>query len=263
MSVSAIDTLRQPRPSKDRPSLTGLFLKDRGRETMTPEEIAMLENSVDEVRSIPARTIVIRRDERVRNSSLLLEGVMCRYMDDRQGNRQIVAFHVPGDFVDLHGFAMRYLDHDVATLTPTRVALVGHDRLEQIVEQQPRLTRLLWFSTLLDAAMHREWVFRLGRLEADGRVAHLFCELHARLAMVDLVRDGMFRFPVTQIDIAEAAGVTPVHLNRVLRSLRERGLMTFRGGAVHIQDIGALTALADFDPAYLYGGGPTLEGSGS
>jgi CRP-like cAMP-binding protein len=263
MSVSAIDTLRQPRPSIDRPSLTGLFLKERGREAMTPDEVVTLENGVDEVRDIPARTIVVRRDERVRQSSLLLEGVMCRYMDDRQGNRQIVAFHVPGDFVDLHGFAMRHLDHDVATLTPARVALVGHDRLEQIVAHHPRLTRLLWFSTLLDAAMHREWVFRLGRLEADGRVAHLFCELHARLSMVGLVNDGLFRFPVTQIDLAEAAGVTPVHLNRVLRSLRERGLMTFRSGEVHIRDIEALTALADFDPAYLYGGGPTLERPGA
>lgn len=259
MSVSAIDALRQERPPSGNPLLTGLFLKERGRDTMTAEDIAVLEDSIDEVRSIPARTIVIRRDERVRYSSLLLEGVMCRYMDDRQGNRQIVAFHVPGDFVDLHGFAMRHLDHDVATLTPVRVALAGHDGLERIVAGHPRLTRLLWFSTLLDAAMHREWVFRLGRLEADGRVAHLFCELHARLTMVDLVRDGRFRFPVTQIDLAESVGITPVHLNRVLRSLRERGLMTFRSGDVHIQDLDALATLADFDPGYLYGGGPTLD----
>lgn len=263
MSVSAIDTRRQQRRTDDGRCLTELFLKGRGRDTMTTEDVTMLEDSIEEVRAIPARTIVIRRDERVRYSSLLLEGVMCRYMDDRQGNRQIVAFHVPGDFVDLHGFAMRHLDHDVATLTPVRVALAGHDRLERIVADYPRLTRLLWFSTLLDAAMHREWVFRLGRLEADGRVAHLFCELHARLAMVDLVRDGVFRFPVTQIDLAEAAGITPVHLNRVLRSLRERGLMTFRSGEAHILDLDMLAALADFDPGYLYGGGPTLEKQGA
>jgi CRP-like cAMP-binding protein len=263
MSVSVIDALRRERLSSDRPLLTALFLKERGRDTMTPEDIETLESSIDEVRAIPARTIVVRREERVRSSSLLLEGVMCRYMDDRQGNRQIVAFHVPGDFVDLHGFAMRHLDHDVAALTPVRVAMAGHDRLERIVAGYPRLTRLLWFSTLLDAAMHREWVFRLGRLEADGRVAHLFCELHARLAMVDMVRDGIFRFPVTQIDLAEASGITPVHLNRVLRSLRERGLMTFRSGDVHIFDLDALAALADFDPAYLYGGGPTLDKAGS
>ena len=91
------------------------------------------------------------------------------------------------------------------------------------------------------------------------RVAHLFCELHERLAMVDMVRDGAFRFPVTQIDLAEAAGITPVHLNRVLRSLRERGLMTFRSGDVHILDSDALRTLADFDPGYLFGGGPTMN----
>lgn len=259
MPVSAIDTLRQGKPVPDGPMSTRLFLKGRGREAMSAEDEALLEASVDEIREIPGRKIVIRRDERVRSSSLLLEGVMCRYMDDRQGNRQIVAFHVPGDFVDLHGFALRHLDHDVATLTPTRVAMVGHDRLETIVAHRPQLTQLLWFSTLLDAAMHREWVFRLGRLEADGRVAHLFCELYARLAMVDRVKGGTFRFPVTQIDLAEAAGITPVHLNRVLRSLRERGLMTFRGGEVHILDYHALVALADFDPAYLYAGGPSID----
>jgi len=259
MPISAIDTLEGKGFVSNPHRHTHLFLKGRGRDAMTPDDMAVLEDSVADVIALPARKIVIRREERVRYSSLLLEGVMCRYMDDRHGNRQIVAFHVPGDFVDLHGFAMRYLDHDVATLTPVRVATVGHDRLEAIVQHRPRLTRLLWFSTLLDAAMHREWVFRLGRLEADGRVAHLFCELHERLAMVDMVRDGAFRFPVTQIDLAEAAGITPVHLNRVLRSLRERGLMTFRSGDVHILDSDALRTLADFDPGYLFGGGPTMN----
>ncbi|MET4896681.1 Crp/Fnr family transcriptional regulator [Sphingomonadaceae bacterium jetA1] len=260
MSVSAVDTLREERDRDAYAPHIRLFLKGRGREAMTPEDIATLEDSIDVVRDIPARTIVNRREERVRSSSLLLEGVMCRYMDDRQGNRQIVAFHVPGDFVDLHGFAMRHLDHDVATLTPVRVALVRHGRLETIVAHRPHLTRMLWFSTLLDAAMHREWIFRLGRLDADGRVAHLFCELHARLGMVDRVEQGVFRFPVTQIDLAEAVGITPVHLNRVLRGLRERGLMTFRSGEVRILDHPALVGLADFDPAYLYGGGPSVAG---
>ncbi|MGE7205001.1 Crp/Fnr family transcriptional regulator [Sphingomonas sp. NPDC019816] len=263
MPISAIDTLEGDRLGTKPLRYTNLFLKGRGRDMMTSEDMAILEDSVGDVLDIPARKIVVRRDERVRASTLLLEGVMCRYMDDRQGNRQIVAFHVPGDFVDLHGFAMRYLDHDIATLTPVRVAAVGHDRLEAIVQNRPRLTRLLWFSTLLDAAMHREWVFRLGRLEADGRVAHLFCELHARLTLVDMVRDGAFRFPVTQIDLAEAAGITPVHLNRVLRSLRERELMTFRSGEVRILDPEGLETLADFDPNYLFGGGPTMSEKGA
>lgn len=263
MPTSAIDALVDDGIVSKPLRHTNLFLKGRGRDAMTPDDMAVLEDSISDVIAMPARKIVIRRDERVRYSSLLLEGVMCRYMDDRQGNRQIVAFHVPGDFVDLHAFPMRYLDHDVATLTPVKVATVGHDRLETIVQHRPRLTRLLWFSTLLDAAMHREWVFRLGRLEADGRVAHLFCELHERLAMVDLVRGGAFRFPVTQIDLAEAAGITPVHLNRVLRSLRERGLMTFRSGDVHILDPKALRALADFDSGYLFGGGPIMNEKGA
>lgn len=241
--------------------LTGRFLMGRGRERLSIEEQRILEDAVQTVKDFPARQHLVRRGERLEQSMLLVDGYITRYMDDREGYRQLVSVHVPGDFVDLHGFPTGRLDHDIGTLGPVKVALYDHQTLTAITDRHTHLTRVLWFSTLLDAAMHREWVFRLGRLEADGRVAHLFCELHARLAMVDLVRDGIFRFPVTQIDIAEAAGVTPVHLNRVLRSLRERGLMTFRAGEVHILDIAALTALADFDPGYLYGGGPTLDGA--
>ncbi|WP_375390579.1 Crp/Fnr family transcriptional regulator [uncultured Sphingomonas sp.] len=233
--------------------LTRRFLLGRSRDALSEEELMVLEGAVSQVRSIPARQQVMGRGELVTASTMLLEGFMCRYLDDREGYRQLVSMHVPGDFVDLHGFPMRRLDHDIGTLGPCTIATFEHRTLAEIVAQRPHLTRWLWFSTLLDGAIHREWIFRLGRLGAEGRVAHFFCELNARLEMVELAEGGRYALPATQADVAEACGITGVHVNRVLRAMRERGLLQFRSGEVRILDLARLTALAEFDPVYLYG----------
>jgi CRP-like cAMP-binding protein len=229
------------------------FLMGRGRHELSDAEKQVLEYSISSVRHVPTRTQLVRAGERVETSTLLLEGFVCRYMDDREGQRQLLAVHVPGDFIDLHAFPMKRLDHDIATLGPVKIACYEHTTLQTITERYPHLTRMLWFSTLLDAAMHREWIFRLGRLSAEGRIAHLFCELNARLEMVGLANDGQFTLPMTQPDLAEASGLTGVHVNRVLRALRERDLLTFKGGEVRILDRKSLETLAEFEPHYLYG----------
>lgn len=240
--------------------LSGRFLMGRGRGAMTVEQRQTIESAMSEVKALPPRHTLVVRGQAIHSSTLLLEGFMCRYMDDRDGHRQLVAVHVPGDFVDLHGFPMHRLDHDVATLGPARIGVFPHETLKRVTADDPQLTRTLWFSTLLDAAMHREWIFRLGRLGADGRVAHLLSELHARLAMVGLARDGRFELAMTQADLAEACGITGVHVNRVLRTLRERGLVTFRSGVVEIADLVALHLCAEFTPDYLYGDHAALGG---
>jgi len=233
--------------------ISGKFLLGRGRHELSDEEQRVLEDSIGSVRQVAARKQIVRAGVIIDTSTLLLEGFVCRYMDDRDGQRQLVAVHVPGDFVDLHAFPMRRLDHDIATLGPVKIACYDHQTLETITERYPHLTRKLWFSTLLDAAMHREWIFRLGRLGAEGRVAHLFCELNERLEMVGLAADGRYMLPMTQPDIAEASGLTGVHVNRVLRSLREMNLLTFKANEVCILDRKALAAVAEFEPQYLYG----------
>jgi CRP-like cAMP-binding protein len=238
----------------DRPYLNR-FLRGRRQQEIAPEDMAALEAAAEGERAYRSRSVIVRTGEPVTVSTLLLDGFMCRYMDDRAGHRQLVAIHVPGDFVDLHGFPMGHLDHDVATIGPVRVVCWKHNDLEAVLAHRPKLTRMLWFSTLLDAAMHREWIFRLGRLDAIGRIAHLLSELDARLAMVGLSVDGRYRLPLTQADLGEACGLTGVHVNRVLRALRERDLALFRGGEVSILDRAGLRAVAEFDPLYLYGDG--------
>lgn len=228
------------------------FLKGRRRDELSNEEINAVEELISEVRTVPPRHNMIIAGQPIEFSTLLLDGTMCRYMDDRQGMRQLVALQVPGDFVDLHAFPLKHLDHDVATITECRVAIVPHARLEEIMVKYPHLARMLWFSTLLDAAMHREWIFRLGRLDAAGRIAHFFAEINLRLALVGRSDGNSFALPITQNDLAEALGMTTVHVNRVLRDLREQEIMTFRGGVVNIQDVTKLHRVAEFEPGYLY-----------
>lgn len=231
---------------------TDRFLRHRQGATLSLEERAVLENAISEVRTLDARTTLVRAGEPLSNSTLLLEGFMCRYVDDRKGLRQLVAAQVPGDFVDLHAYPLKVLDHDVATLTGATVAIVPHSALDDINAAMPELTRKLWFSTLLDAAMHRAWVFRLGRLDAMGRVAHFLCETNVRLQAVGLSDGRRFALGVTQTDISEICGITNVHANRVLRQLREERLCVFRSSLVEIQDPHKLAARGQFDPDYLY-----------
>ncbi len=232
--------------------LTAKFLMGRHREELSTVEIDLLETSVGSILTFEARRDIVRHGDRVERSMLLVDGFVCRYMDGLDGSRQLVALHIPGDFVDLHGYPMRQLDHDVATLTTCTVASFSHETVERMVVDHPNLGRLLWFSTLLDAAMHREWIFRLGRLGASGRIAHFFSEIGRRLQMVG-ISDGLkFALPMQQADLASACGMTNVHANRVLRELRQRGVVTFTGGNVDVHDIGALHAIAEFDERYLY-----------
>ncbi len=236
--------------------LTGDFLRGRRREQLTEAELQAVEDSIAEVREIDPRQLLLRAGEPLNYSTFLIEGFMCRYMDDRDGRRQLVALQVTGDFVDLHAFPLRYLDHDIATITRCRVGLVPHERLTAIVRDHPNLARMLWFSTLLDAAMHREWIFRLGRLSAVGRVAHFLSEIDFRLGLVGQSDGTDFALPLTQADLAEACGMTPVHLNRVLRRLRDDGVVGFRDGLVRVADRTRLWRLAEFDPRYLFPDGP-------
>lgn len=232
--------------------ITRDFLRGRARGRMTEEEKEVLEAAVERVEMLPARTVIQRRGEPVRYSTLLLDGTIARYMDARDGFRQLVALQVPGDFVDLHGYPLGRLDHDVGTLTASQVALVPHARIDAIVAEHPALARLMWRSTLLDAALHREWIFRLGRLDAAGRIAHFLAETYWRMAVVGRVADQSYALPLTQQDFGEACGLTSVHVNRTLRRLREEGVVEIARGEVHVLDLARLSRIGEFEPDYLY-----------
>lgn len=228
------------------------LMKLRARDDVSVAEEAAIRDALGIVREVPAKTTIIRAGDRLTVSTMLLDGIMCRYKDLRSGERQITELHVSGDFVDLHSFSLKRLDHNIMALTPCRIAPVPHEKLTGITEQHPHLARLYWFTTNLDAAIHREWEVSLGRRSALSRTAHLLCELHVRLGVVGLVENDAYDLPVTQIDLAECLGLTAVHVNRTLRVLREQGLVEFTKGRVTIGNLPGLRRAGEFDPSYLY-----------
>ncbi len=177
-----------------------------------------------------------------------------------EDRRHVVGMHVPGDFADLHAFALKRLDHNVVALGDTMLGYVSHKRLEQVVERYPHLTRLLWFGTLLDAAIQRQWILKMEQLPAPRRVAHVFAELWHRLDFVGLGRRDGLRTPMTQADLADMCGTTAIHMNRALCLLRKEGIAEFRRGALYVGDRARLERYGGFDPDYLYGRGELRVG---
>lgn len=227
---------------------------------LTDQERRLLESAVSEVRTVAPRETVVAAGQEVTVSTFLIEGIMSRYIDDRRGLRQLVAIHLSGEFVDLHAYPMHRLDHSVETLTQATLAIVPHAALKEVLDPRPELARKMWFSTLIDAALHRAWLFRVGRLDAVGRVAHFLSETNIRLRAVGLSDGHQFVLALTQADIAEICGLTTVHTNRALRQLREAGLCTMRASLVQIHDPAGLARRGDFQPDYLYLDDDSLNG---
>ena len=228
------------------------LLKLRARDTVSAEEEKAIRGMFTEERKVASDKTLIRAGVPLNISMMLLDGLLCRYKDLRDGSRQISELHVAGDFADLHSFTLKRLDHSIMTLTPCRIAVAPHERINAVITEFPHLARLFWLTTNIDAAIHREWVLSLGRRTALARTAHLFCELRERLAIVGLADETGFALALTQTDLAECLGLTPVHVNRTLRELRERGLVEFRSRRVTILDLAGLKRVAEFDPTYLY-----------
>jgi CRP-like cAMP-binding protein len=196
--------------------------------------------------------MVVRSGEELTVSLLLLDGWLARSKDLAGGERQFTELHVAGDFADLHGFTLKCLDHDVVTLSQCMIGIVPHERLSRAIERFPRLGRVYWLATNIDAAIHREWALSLGQRSALSRMAHLFCEMHERLVAVGRADGDRYEFPLTQRELSECLGLTVVHANRTLQALRRRGLIKLENRQLTIRNRRGLEGVAEFDPAYLY-----------
>src|SRR6476469_9489995 len=229
--------------------------KLKRRIELSTEEESAIRGAVAETRQVRADQILIRSGVALNSSTVLLDGWLARSKDLASGERQVTELHVAGDFADLHGFTLKRLDHDVMTLSDCTLAVVPHERLEQKIDRFPRLARAYWFATNVDGAIHRELALSLGQRSAIARMAHLFCELHARLDMVGRARNDGYEFPLTQRELSECLGLTVVHANRTLQELRRRGLVELENRQLKILDRRGLEGIAEFDPAYLYAHG--------
>ena len=239
---------------------TGRFLLGRLRHALSPDEREILEQSVTEIRVVESGATLLKRGELINHSTILIDGYIMR--TSHVGSRRfILGLQVPGDFVDLHGFALKRLDHDLVAAGPVRIGTVQHDRLEEIMVKWPHLARILWFATLLDAAIHREWIMKLEQLTAARRVAHVFAELWQRLDFVGLGRTDSVRTPLIQADLADMCGTTAIHMNRALAQLRKEGIGELRRGTLYVNDRRRLEAFGMFDASYLYGKGGLSPGT--
>ncbi len=216
-----------------------------------PDEVEYLTSELNIRETLRPRTILASAGEVRSCCMLLVEGLTCSYIDDRKGLRQLVAINVPGDFIDLAAYPLKTFPHSIATLTSAKVAQVPHAVLDELTAQRPQLVRKLWMATLKDAAIHRAWLFRLGRLDAIGRVAHFICEMNERLQAVGLSDGYLFSMALSRQDIAEICGLSPVHVSRVAQALRRERLCSLRSSAVSIYDLAALQRRGQFNPAYL------------
>ena len=220
---------------------------------LSGEDTAVLDLAASErVRRFSPREDIIREGDRPRDVNLFLTGWACRYKQLEDGRRQIVAFFLPGDLCDHNVFILREMDHHIAALTPVTVAELSQESFERITLGHPRILQALWWETLVNASVQREWTVNLGQRDAAERMAHLFCELFVRLRGVGLTEGDGCEFPLTQADLAEATGMSTVHVNRTLQELRGRGLLILKGRRLTIPDLDGLMAAGLFNPNYLH-----------
>lgn len=215
------------------------------------EDRHLLEQITSRTRRVEARIDLIREGDRPDDVHLILDGFACRYKLLEDGKRQIVAYLVPGDVCDLHVFILSEMDHSIATLAPCSVVDIPREAVLRLTER-PALARALWWSALVDEAVLRERVVDLGRRSAEERMAHLLCELLLRLRAVGLADGDAFDLPVTQGELADSLGLSTVHVNRVLQTLRGRGLIAFESRRLIVLNPGGLMAFGGFNPNYLH-----------
>ncbi|KAB1069876.1 Crp/Fnr family transcriptional regulator [Methylobacterium planeticum] len=211
------------------------------------------------IESLPARTRVlkpgqdiVRDGDQPSQCCLLLSGWACRYKVVGEGKRQILSFHIPGDIPDLQSLHLHTMDHSLGTLTEATVAFIPHESLRELTVRSPGVGAVLWRETLVDAATFREWMTGMGRRSAYERIAHLFCELYLKLEAVELAGEHRCPWPLTQVDLGDATGLSNVHVNRTLQEMRGQGLITLRGCTLVIQAWDELIRASEFDPTYLH-----------
>jgi CRP-like cAMP-binding protein len=204
-------------------------------------------------RRIERNGFIAREREKTTHSCLLVSGFAIRHKIVADGARQIVAIHMKGDMVDLQNSFLGVADHSVQVLTDAEVALIPREAIKALAFERPRVGMAMWFDTLVDASVFREWIANVGRRDAHTRIAHLLCEFSLRLKVAGLGESTDYELPMTQEHIADCTGLTPVHVNRMLRLLDKENLITRRTSrSVTIGDWNRLADAGDFDSNYLH-----------
>jgi CRP-like cAMP-binding protein len=234
------------------PFMLRLLRKLEQRADLTRDDRAALLGLPFRLLTVERSTYFVREGERPERSCLIVSGFAFRHKITAGGARQILSLHVPGDFVDLEGAFLNIADHNVQALTRCELAIVPRADVRALMKAHPAIAMALWVDMLIDSSIFREWITNVGRRDARTRIAHLLCEFARRLEVAGLAGEYRYELPMTQEQLGDAAGLTPVHVNRVLRDLDKEGVISRTKRNVAIADWDRLRAIADFNENYLH-----------
>jgi CRP-like cAMP-binding protein len=204
------------------------------------------------MRRLDPGAYLVREGDLPQHCCVLVSGFAYRHKVTGDGQRQIMSIHMAGEFVDLHNIFLEISDHNVQVLSRSDVAFVPRPSVIELAESRPSVARALWSDTLIDASIFREWVVNVGRRASIARIAHLLCEFAVRMEAAGLSGHGAYQLPMTQEQIADATGLTPVHVNRVLKQLGQLGMIVRDRRSVSIPDWEKLRQIGDFNTRYLH-----------
>ncbi len=232
--------------------LTPLIGRWTKRTSLSQDDVDAIKALNFRLKSFSRDSYLVKEGREAQDCSLLIKGFAYRQKLVRDGARQIISIHIPGEFVDLQNCLLSVADHNVQSLNNVEAALVSKTELMNLAMRHPEIGKAMWMDTLIDSSIFREWVVNVGRRDARTRIAHLLCELALRMDSAGLSRDGSYEFPLTQEQLADATGLTAVHTNRVLQSLRKDGLIELSSQSLTVPDWTALRDVAEFDERYLH-----------
>jgi CRP-like cAMP-binding protein len=230
----------------------GLIRKLRNLNDLSADEVAALQALPLRQMTLRGGTMIVAEGQLVSECCVLVSGFACRHKVARDGKRQIVSFHVAGDILDIQHLLFETADHNVQMITNGEIAFVPISPLRILVRERPEIAIALWRDCLVDASIFREWVLNVGRRDAKMRIAHMLCEFATRCEAAGLGSPSTLWLPMTQEHIGDATGLTSVHVNRTLRSLREDGALEGAGRFYKVADWDQLKYAASFNPAYLH-----------
>ena len=219
---------------------------------LSPAAVTALTDVTARPRKIAAKHDLIREGDRPGPVFVMLDGWAYRYKIMPNGTRQVLAYLMPGDCCDLHIGLLAQMDHSIQTVTAAVVAMVGRAEMDAIMDEHRSIARAMYIAQLVDEGIMRAWIASMGRRASIERVAHLMCELYLRARNIGIANGETFALPLSRLLLADSLGMTPVHLNRVLKELRLTGAMTLARGSLLIVDPGKLIQIAGFDENYLH-----------
>ena len=203
-------------------------------------------------RSLSTGQHIVWDGDKPQYTTLLLSGFAYRHKVAGNGGRQIMSIHMRGDILDLQNSLLGTADHNLQMLTSGEVALIPVAAIEEIAFDYPTVGRAMWYETLVDSSIFREWLLNVGRRDARTRIGHLLCEFAMRMEMAGLGKQDEYEMPITQEQLADAVALTPVHVNRTLMALEAEGLIRRNKRVIHITDWKKMAKVADFQPRYLH-----------